>query len=511
MDTQVDLQIKKVNETYIKVLCKDKSTELDIKDHFAFQIPNPQFDPRVKKGHWDGIKKLFNLQKKTLYTGLLFDLLRFCKERNWTYSIDPSIVLPSSQVDLDDLKSVCEEIIKPVDENNQILTPYDDQYTALEYMMNMHRTTCLAATSAGKSLILYLACRMYQLMEEFDGKTILIIVPTTTLVEQLYSDFGVYSSQSDWNVHQQCQKISGSYTKSITKQIVISTWQSAMNFDFSFYDDLGGIFVDECHTAKANEITKILENAIYTPIRHGLTGTLDNVECNEMVIRGLLGPVKRIVTAKQLIDKGRATKVIIRMIILKHSKDTVEQFLSTIDKKKGVALYNHEVQFLNGLERRRDVLKKMITSVDGNNVILFDRVETYGEQLYQDIVDTNPSDTFLFIGDTKKDERESIRLSMNDHDNANIFASFQTFQMGVSIKKLHNAFLISSSKSVVRILQSLGRLMRLHASKDVAYIYDIVDDLSSGKSNNAVFRHAFERIEMYRKEGHPVEFITLEL
>lgn len=506
-----DVIISKLNEVYMRVSCKERYMELDIRDRFSFEIKNPQFDPRVKKGHWDGIKRLYNLKEHKLYTGLLFELMKFLKKKGLTYRLDPSLLPPKESLGDEDIKNLCEDIIKPVDEDGKLLTPYDYQYESLKYGLNMGKSLSLAATSAGKSLILYLSCRIYQMMEEMADKKIVIIVPTTTLLEQLYSDFDVYSKKSNWNVQSNCQKISSAYSKFIDKQIVITTWQSAAKFNYEFYENVGAVYVDECHTASANELTKILSNCTNTPIRHGFTGTLDDVECNEMVIQGLLGPAKKIVSAKELIDLGRATKIIVRMVVINHNEDTIASLEEALKERKGLDKYRVEVDFVNDLECRLRALEGMIDSVPGNNVVLFDRVEKYGKIIYDSMSNKSPENNFLFTGSVKRDEREEIRLNMEDHKKANIFASFQTFQLGVSIKKLHNAWLISSSKSKIRVLQSLGRLMRKHNSKDVAYIYDVVDNIPVGGKNNLIFTHAFDRVSYYKNEGHPIEFISINL
>lgn len=242
----VDISITKLNESFIHVLCTEVHMEMEIQDRFSFEVKDAKYDPRVRSGRWDGIKRLYNRLHKRMYTGLLFDLLKFIKKQGYTYSVAPEL-LAYSNVELDDIKHVCEELIKPHDNGNPV-TLYDYQYDAVHYMLNMNRTICLAATSAGKSLSIYAAIRMYQLSDDFIGKKILVVVPSKMLVEQLYSDFENYSTYegSNWNVASHCQRFSGDHKAQIKNQIVITTWQSLKNIPNYMITDAGAIFVDEC-------------------------------------------------------------------------------------------------------------------------------------------------------------------------------------------------------------------------------------------------------------------------
>jgi superfamily II DNA or RNA helicase len=507
-----DLTFSKINETWMKVVCKDVYMELDLQDRFSFKIPNAQYDPRVKRGVWDGIKKLYNRQTKKMYCGLLYKVLSFAEEKEWSISVDPSLMPDTDSITTADLSKLVSELIKPHD-NGIPLVPYDYQLEAVSYMLNMDRSVCLAATASGKSLMLYLAVRFYQMMEELDEKTIFITVPTISLVEQLYSDFENYSTfeGSTWHVNKYCQKISSKYPKFVEKQIVITTWQSMEKLPHDLYEDIGAIFIDECHTAQAATLTNLIEQATTCSIRHGLTGTLSGMECDELVVQGLLGPAKRIITAKEIIDSGRASPVEVNMVMLNYTDRNRLELAQRCRKLKGPAKYQAELEFINEMESRREFIYGMVDSLKGNSLVLFDRKETYGQQMYDHYKELYPETTFLITGDVNADERELIRLSMEDHDKAVIWASYGTMAMGVSIKKLHNMVLISSSKSKIRVLQSVGRMMRNHSEKDHAKIYDIVDNLTHNNSSNYMMKHAAERIQLYTNEQFPVSFMELDV
>jgi len=497
--------IQKINEVWMKVTCNEPYMEMDISDHFQFEVANAQYDPRVKFGHWDGIKRLYNRKTKRMHCGLLFELLKLADKQGWKTNIDPLLVPEPEQIEDEDLDELI-RFVNPHSDGNPI-DPYDYQREAVKYMLNMDRSTVLAATSAGKSLIIYIAIRIYQLMDEMEGKRIFITVPSKALVEQLYNDFEDYSNfeGSNWSPKSFVQKISGDYSKRVDMPIVITTWQSMQKLPHWIFEDMGAIFIDETHTASASVLTGILEKAINTKHRHGLTGTLDEVECNQLVIQGLLGPAKRIVTARELIDQGRAAEIIVRMSMIDYPESFKKELYDVkknINPKKG---YTYEIETINENEYRRKFILSMVKSMPGNSLVLFDRVDKYGEELYEEFKKYHEN-TFLIVGKVSATEREKIRVSMEEYEDAVIFASFGTMQQGISIKKLKNMFIISSSKSIVRILQSIGRMMRVHKEYKNAMIFDIVDDLSYDGKPNYCLKHAEERVRFYNNEQFIVKF-----
>lgn len=509
---QHDIVVSKIDNTWLSVVCAEKHIEMELSDRFSFQIENHKFDPRVKRGHWDGVKRLYNRQHKRMYVGLLVQLMKFAKKQEYTIKVDKSLI-PSSSMTVEDVQTLVKEVIRPHDNKNPIEL-YDYQAEAVSYMLSMGRTICLAATSSGKSLSIYTAVRIYQLLNEFDGKVIFIIVPSQMLVEQLYSDFDNYSTfdGSNWNVSDHCQKIYDKYAKNINRQIVISTWQSLKNLQEGAIRDAGAIFIDEVHTVNGPVLTKLMEGATGCPVRHGLTGTLDNMECNELAAQGLLGPVKRIVTSREIVDAGRATEVEINCVMIDYDQSTkraYDRIQSSIPKEKAAQKYHAEIEFINRLESRFNYIQKLTKMLKGNTIVLFDRVE-YGVRLYEEMKAIH-SNTYLIIGDVSIDERDKIKKILEVHSDAIVYATSAIMSTGVSIKNLHNIVSTSSTKSVIKILQTIGRLMRLHESKDKAQFYDIVDKIDYNGQKNFTMKHIFDRIKYYNAEKLKTRFLTVNL
>jgi len=515
--TSKDITISPVDETFIKVECAEVHMEMELSDRFSFKVPGAQHDPRYKRGHWDGIKRLYNRQYKRIYKGLLFEVLKFAAKHGYTVNLHPTLSLTTA-IERDALESIVHDFIKPHSNGNPI-EPYPYQLDAVDHMLNSNRSICLAATSAGKSLMLYLAARLYQLSDSMDGKHIFIVVPSKSLVEQLYSDFVDYSTFKDskWNAVSFVQRVSGDYDKRLSKQIVITTWQSLKDIPSYHLADAGAIFVDETHTVNGPILTKLMETAVNCPIRHGLTGTLDGFECNELAAQGLLGPCKRIITAKELIEQGKATQVKVACVVIDYNPETKKAYaakqmklLTSDAKAQGSALYQSEIEFINELKCRFNFIQKFVKNLKGNSIVLFDRVEGYGLPLYESMKLIHPN-CHLIIGDVDATERERIRLLLETQTDAIVFATSRIMSTGVNIKNLHNIVTTSSNQSQIQTLQTIGRLMRLHQSKETAVIYDLVDKLDYNNKPNYTLKHVESRLAYYQREGHPVKFISILL
>lgn len=501
--------ISKIDETWIKVVCDEPWMEHDISERFTFDMPDAKFDPRVIRGVWDGKIRLYNRKSKTLYLGLYFKLIELLSKLKFPYTVQGDMPITVSDVSVEDIQATL-SVINP-HSGKKPIEPYDYQVKAIHYMMAMGRSVCLAATAAGKSLIIYSACRIYQMLFNDREKRIIIIVPNVQLVEQMYADFHDYSDYegSEWHVHQHCQRIHAKYTKHTTNQIVITTWQSLSKMPSHIINEAAAIFVDEVHGVRGKVLTDLMQSAVGVSIRHGLTGTLDGVECNELLTEGLLGPVTRIVTAKQLIDKGRASEINVKCLVMDYPVRDKQEFGLLMKSVAPKNRYHTEVEYIISHEKRNAALQNLVLCMKGNTLVLFDRVDDHGRKLYDDMK-TRHTNTFFIVGEVEATVREQIRQIVEIYTDAIIYASYGTMSVGVSIKNLHNMVLGSSTKSKIRVLQSIGRMMRLHSSKDHATIWDLIDKIDHPKENYAL-DHAKERIAYYATEQFNVSFDTISI
>ena len=144
-------------------------------------------------------------------------------------------------------------------------------------------------------------------------------------------------------------------------------------------------------------------------------------------------------------------------------------------------------------------------------MILFNFVERHGIPLYNLINSSTDRPVFFVHGGVDVEEREDIRKITEEKTDAIIVASYGTFSTGINIKNLHNVIFASPSKSRIRNLQSIGRVLRKGDNKSKATLYDIADDISTDRGNNYTLNHLIERVKIYNQEKFSYEIIDVKL
>ena len=483
------IKVYKKNEAYVKIEC-ERSTAQELSDYFTFFVPGYQFVPAFRNRLWDGKIRLFDLRTFEIYHGLLPYIEKFCEERS--YEIEYGNPRPDLSYDFSEYHA--DKFIKElkIQSRGKDIEVRDYQKTAFVNGMRNYRKLLLSPTASGKSLIIYLFVR--QLLA-YHCKKGLIIVPTTSLVEQLTSDFADYSSANGWDVKEKVHKIYQGKDKKTDLPLTISTWQSLYQMPPEYFHQFDFIIGDEAHLFKAQSLSTIMSNCINTKYRIGLTGTLDGTKTHKLVLEGLFGPVERVITTKQLIDTGQVADFEIKCLVLKHDDEICE-----LMKKKS---YQEEIEYLFQEQRRNKFIKNLAVSLKGNTLILYQYVEKHGELLYNLIKETKNlgnRKVFFVHGKTDTDDREEIRRLTEQEKDAIIIASYGTFSTGINIRNLHNVIFASPSKSTVRVLQSIGRGLRLGENKTKAILYDIADDMRVGNRMNFTLQHFVERTKIYTQE-----------
>lgn len=489
-----DVHLKFINNVHVKV-CADPSTIMELSDQFTFFADNYKWNPKYKARMWDGKIRLVNNLSGMVYGGLAQRIKKFCDARGYSFSFDDELVYENvSEHELT-------EFIKTlgIPEKYQIR---DYQFKAILKCIRSGRRTLVSPTSSGKSLMIYIIMRWYQ---QHKG---LIIVPTIGLVGQMESDFRDYGYGG--NVHVSVGGLSKS--NDIDCDLVITTWQSLNNgktkMPKQWYAQFGVVFGDEAHGCKATSLVQILSSLENCKYRFGTTGTLDGHPLNEATIEGLFGPQYRSTTTKQLMDDGHVAKLKIKCIILKYPEEVKKQFHTKVNKKKKT--YQEEIDFLVNFEKRNKFLKNLTLSLKGNKLLFF-RIIDHGRILYTAISSVTDHNVFYIDGTVSGMDRESIRRAIEDEENAVLIASLGTTSTGVSINKLHHMIAASPSKSKIKVLQSIGRMLRMHQEKEEAVLYDIVDDLTMGSQQNFTLLHFLERCKIYDAEKFEYEIYNVRL
>ena len=478
--THSKMYISKVNEVYLN-LKVDSGLSRELADYFTFEVPGAKFMPTFRNRLWDGKIRLYSQQTGKIYLGLLPYIKQFCLKNSIEYIIENGV---------EDVRNIIREDVRkftkslrPQTKGKQ-LEIRDYQINAILHSLREHRCLIVSPTASGKSLIIYALVRYYNLL--LQDKKILILVPTTSLVEQMYSDFIDYG-WSDKHIH----RIYSGHERTTEKPVIVSTWQSLYKMPKKYFNDFGCIIGDEAHLFKAKSLTNILTKLENCKYRHGFTGTLDGTQTHRLILEGLFGSVQKVISTKDLIDKKTLANLTIKCLVLKHPEENCKEV-------KGSS-YADEINYLCTNTTRNNFIVKLCDSLSGNTLVLFQLVEKHGKILYDKMKDFNRK-VFFVYGGTDTETRENIRAITENERDAIIVASYGTFSTGINIRNLHNIIFSSPSKSRIRVLQSIGRGLRTSSTKDSISVFDISDDLSHGSWSNFTYNHFQERINIYNEE-----------
>lgn len=441
--------------------------------------------PAVRNKYWDGKIRLYNTMTGLTYAGLVQNISEFAASRNYQVEVDPELI-QTYQITDDLVKSFLEYCKLKI-------TPRDYQIDAFRHAVSKNRAVFLSPTASGKSLIIYLITRYY------NEKT-LIVVPTTSLVSQLATDFVDYGYDSGSKVH----SIYAGQDKQTDKPITISTWQSIFKMPRPWFDQFKLVIGDEAHQFKAKSLTNIMEKLHVCPYRFGFTGTLDGSLTNETTLVGLFGPVKQVTTTTKLMEQGHVAELKIKNLIL--------QYTPEIRKQCKDYDYQTEIDFLVRYEPRNKFITNLSMSLKGNSLVLYQFVDKHGKVLYDMISKKNTDRKIFFIhGGVDAEDREEVRAIVEKENDAIIVASYGTFSTGINIRNLHNVVFASPTKSRIRTLQSIGRGLRTTEGKNNVTIYDIADDLKYKTHTNFTLQHLVERLEIYNSENFNYKIYNMEI
>lgn len=480
-----DVNIEKVDQVYLKVEAEQGIIQ-ELSDYFTFSVPGYKFMPAYKNKVWDGKIRLLNQRNNTIYYGLYDYIGKFCKDRDYEINNQLSVRNNFTYSDLVDyIKSI-----------RLTVEPRDYQLQAITHCIQTNRSLLLSPTASGKSLIIYLLIRYFNLKS-------LIIVPTVSLTKQMYTDFEAYDKH--WDVSSMCHVINQGKEKTSEKQVIISTWQSVYKLPKKYFSTFDLVVGDEAHLFKAKSLNNIMTKLTNAKYRFGTTGTLDDTQTHQLVLEGLFGTMFNVTTTKDLIDAKYLSKFQIKVIILKY-----DQEVSKLIKKMS---YQEEMDYIVNHEKRNNFIRNLAIDQKGNTLLLFQYVEKHGRILYDSILEKSNEDRKVFFvhGGIDGDQREEIRKITEQERDAIIVASYGTFSTGINIRNLHNIIFASPSKSKIRNLQSIGRGLRKGDNKKEATLFDIADDFSKGAYINYTLQHFKERIKQYNEQEFKYNMFTIKI
>lgn len=490
------IKIEKINEVYLRVYTDDGIAQ-ELSQFFTFEVPGARFTPAYKAKMWDGKIRLYDLHRKTLYVGLLKYVLDFADRNGYEVSYVNDVVT-HTDISFDDIKQYAEWLNlhgrgKPIEIR-------DYQLDAIYQALTKDRVLLLSPTASGKSLIIYTAMRHH--VEA--GRKCILIVPTTSLVEQMYSDFEDYSSNNGWRVNRHCQKLYSGFSRDFDSDVLITTWQSIYKQPKEWFNQFDVIFGDEAHQFKAKSLSTVMEKMTDVRYRIGTTGTIDNKKVHTLVLEGIFGPVYKVITTKQLMEQGSVANLKIKCLLLKYD--------ATTRKMMNKCQYQNEMDFIVTHEKRNKFIRNLALSCTGNTLILFQYVEKHGAILNELIqAKANGRKVFFIHGGTDVEEREAARHITEKENDAIILASFGVFSTGINIPSIENVIFASPSKSKIRNLQSIGRGLRLKEGKTHCTLFDIADDFHYKSWKNHTLKHMAERVKTYAEEQFSFKIIEVDL
>ena len=526
------IKVKNLNESFSALITKPAQLKLKIATLLKAKDNNCYFIPAYKQGLWDGYVKFYTIKNDYLIIpkGFLDLIKEFAKINNIEYKeVNPTIY------DFDK-----EDIINFIDSINLTFEIRDYQKKAILISLYKGRGIFEMATGSGKSVIqaIIAAYLWYK-----KGIKTVLIVPNVSLVHQFYSDFLEYFKNSNYNIKEILHKIFSGQPRHFEKPITITTWQSIYKSE-ELFEDIGCLIIDEVHKAKnfSSKLSDIIiPSALNAKYKFGFTGSIPKDRLEQLSIIGTLGKIYSIIKAKDLIKMGYGTPIEIILLRLKYNK----KFAREVRKLD----YHKEKKLFEELPERTNYivdLAKKVTNEFGNTLILFNTIK-HGYELVNRLVNgvfipklsaqkaKKLKDKYIFIntitekekkiiekynlnvstlednnvffiyGEVDAETREAIRKKVENKEKVIIIANYDTYSTGINIKNLHNLIFASSTKSFITIVQSLGRTIRKHNSKEKVRIFDIIDDCSTKSYDNHMMRHFKERLSIYLEEGHIIK------
>ena len=357
-----DLIIEKVNEVYLKITT-EPHIEHELRDRFTFEVPNMKFMPQYRKKHWNGEIHLFDMRTKRIYVGLLDKIVAFCESIGYTYEFKNNKFygLPfevNEMISKEGVKDYMSSIV------GADIKARDYQIDAVYDALRYNRKLLISPTASGKSFMIYSVVRFHVGL----NRKVLLVVPTTSLVEQMFKDFESYG----WNAGNHCHRIYAGRDKTNVNEVTITTWQSVYQLDRSFFEDYDVVIGDEAHLFKSKSLVSIMDKLHHAKYRYGFTGTLDGTQTHKWVLEGLFGPSYKVTGTKKLIDEGHLATLDIQCLVLKY-------------KPQKFDVFEDEIQFLISHPKRTNFISNLAVDLEGNTLVLYARVESHGAILYNQI------------------------------------------------------------------------------------------------------------------------------
>lgn len=498
------------NEIYLELIESTTFEYQSLVKYFTRKVHNWQFKKK-KDSKWDGFIK-FIVANKYLPIGLWGELKNFSEELKINVKIKNSHLMLDSSIKRKDF-------IKFVDylfENYEIY-PRDYQIETAYRILRWKRSCAELATSAGKSLIMFLVAAYIKKFKNPSSK-ILIIVPNVNLVEQLMEDFIEYDKDNKLDLNFSVI-FSGSKKVSESAFIHITTYQSAIKKPKEYFQQFQNVFIDEAHRITSLSIRKIISKCINKELICGLSGTLPlKNTADYFTIQSNTGPLVNNITAKDLTEAGYLTPCKIKILNLDWLEEDKKESLFELYSNQeydGAYIYSLEGKIISESEKRLNKVASIVNSLKGNRLVLFKSVKNnYGKRLVEKLKKLGNEKVHYIDGSVPKNKRDIIIKKMREGGDDITVATYKTMGEGLSIKPIEFIFFTESYKSESIIRQSIGRGLRKYKNKKTVTIIDFVDNFIPNNLKNSNWKnyqilHSDKRISIYEEQQFNYESIDL--
>ena len=190
-----DIIIKKKNEVYVTVKAEPAICQ-ELSDLFTFDVPGSKFMPQYRNKYWDGKIRLFSPATGEVYVGLVDKIASWARKAEYSLEFENNEFYGSP---FEENEMISREGVREYMTKISKYKPRDYQVDAVYDALRYNRKLLISPTASGKSLMIYSVVRYFA----EKNKKVLLVVPTTSLVEQMYKDFKDYG----WNVSQYCHRI----------------------------------------------------------------------------------------------------------------------------------------------------------------------------------------------------------------------------------------------------------------------------------------------------------------
>jgi len=499
------IYVSPFNEAFIRVRGTE-AVEMHLSDHLKFRSPTARWSKKVKMRLQTGDVYLYNRKDHLVLKGLYNRILLFARVNNYKIK---STLTDEATVPMERAESYASKVLVNIKDKGAVhLDKY--QQDAVAKAIHYERLLLLSPTSSGKSAMMYAMVRWYLSYK----KRIVIIVPSTWLVDQMYQDFVQYAKDIDpkFDPEKTFHRLYSGQPRKFSQPCLITTWQTLSLLETKFFNGFDVIIGDEAHGFNAKVLSLMMKTNVRSKVRIGMTGTIDDLKVHLYNLEGYFGPTYQVSTTKTLMDEGRVSQLSIEFICLNYKN--FDQLLES----KGYASkhrleYTEEVDLIQNVQKRTDFIAQLGAKViKGTTLILFQNI-AHGKAIVESLkaMNLDDIDVHYIDGQVEVDGRQEIKSIVESSKRHVIVASYGVLRQGVSIPSIDAIIFAHPTKSKIRSLQSIGRGLRLKDGKSSCTLYDIVDIFSSAGRASYCSVHGRERASFYQAEQFDMNIRRLNL